>query len=82
MTLRFLNPSITEVHHLDPQKEAHDRKCDRAANRYLRDQPKARHKPRRQKRIIRKGLAAIAFESYQGTSQELPPPTLIPRSKN
>ncbi len=77
--IRYHNPLDTKIHHLDPQREVRDRKCDRAANQFLRDQPKARRKPRRRKRTIRKGLVAIAFEAYQG---ELPPSVLIPRSKN
>jgi hypothetical protein len=77
--IRYTNPLFnTTIHHLDPQKDVRDRKCDAAANQYLRDQPRGKRKPRRTKRIIRKGLAAIAYDTYQG---ELPTSVLIPRSK-
>jgi hypothetical protein len=77
--IHYLNPlSNSKIHHLDPQQDFRDRKSDIAANRYLRDQPKQKTKPRRKKPTIRKGLAAIAFDAYQG---ELPAPVLIPRDR-
>ena len=75
--IRYANPLHTRIHHHDPQRDVADRKCDIAANRYLRDQPKARRKPRRTKRIIRKGLADMAYDTYEG---KLPSTVLIPRS--
>jgi len=75
----YTNPFNTKIHHLDPAHNAHDRKCDRAANRYLTDQPRATRKPRRQKHTIRRGLVAIAADEFQG---ELPQPMLIPRPRN
>ena len=79
MTIYYRNPLHTNIHHDKPQRDVADRKCDRAANRYLRDQPRATRKPRRTKSIIRKGLAAIAADEFQG---ELSGPVLIPRARN
>jgi hypothetical protein len=75
--IHYHNPLSTgKIHHLDPQQDYRDRKSDIAANQFLQDQPKPKLKPRRTKPVIRRGLAAMAFDSYQG---ELPEPVLIPR---
>jgi hypothetical protein len=78
---RYHNPLLDKkIHHLDPHQDVRDRKCDIAANQYLRDQLRGKRKPRRRRKpIIRRGLAAMAYDTYQG---ELPPPVLIPRSRN
>jgi hypothetical protein len=81
MTIRYINPLNTRIHHEDRQLERRDRECDLEANRYLRDQPRRRPaKPRRRKPINRRGFVGVVYDAYQGG--ELPPPVLIPRSRN